>query len=160
EETLTRFLDWGTRNLPDAGEWANSTASSRFQVMTMDGSGRIHRDLAHVGITLPPWNGHTRAGTLTAEPKDTPTVLPVPRYDAPVSCSWTPFYDRNVLLPNGDVVLCCMDYALKHVIGNLLTGDYESLFRSEEVSRIRYVNSQPGFSKCSLCKSCDDARVY
>lgn len=26
-----------------------------------------------------------------------------------------------VLLPNGDLVLCCMDYGLKHIIGNLLT---------------------------------------
>jgi len=26
---------------------------------------------------------------------------------------------RNVLLPNGDVVLCCMDYGLDHILGNL-----------------------------------------
>ena len=26
---------------------------------------------------------------------------------------------QNVLLPNGDVLLCCMDYGMQHVLGNL-----------------------------------------
>jgi hypothetical protein len=161
EETLNKFLEFGRREL--SGQVLRESlksATPRFQVMTMDGSGRIHEDLAHLGIELPAWQGHTRAGTLNAEPEKTPSLRLAPRHDAAVSCSWTPFYDRNVLLPNGDVVLCCMDYSLKHIIGNLLTGDYESLFRSEEMLRIRQVNSQPGFSKCTLCKSCDDAQVY
>ena len=25
---------------------------------------------------------------------------------------------QNVLLPNGDVVLCCMDWSAEHVLGN------------------------------------------
>lgn len=33
--------------------------------------------------------------------------------------------NRHVLLPNGDVVLCCMDYGLKHVLGNLIKDDYQ-----------------------------------
>jgi hypothetical protein len=36
--------------------------------------------------------------------------------------------DHNVLLPNGDVVLCCCDYSLRHNLGNLLVQDYASLF--------------------------------
>jgi sulfatase maturation enzyme AslB (radical SAM superfamily) len=35
---------------------------------------------------------------------------------------------QNVLLPNGDVVLCCNDYGMKHVLGNLMRCDYDSLF--------------------------------
>ena len=38
--------------------------------------------------------------------------------------------NHNVLLPNGDVILCCMDYGLQHVLGNLLLSDYEPLFNS------------------------------
>ncbi len=38
----------------------------------------------------------------------------------------------NVLLPNGEVALCCMDYASKHKIGNLLLNTYEDLFKSQE----------------------------
>lgn len=47
-----------------------------------------------------------------------------------------PKIDHNVLLPNGDVALCCMVYDLKHVIGNLATGTYESLFVSDEYQRV------------------------
>ena len=34
---------------------------------------------------------------------------------------------HNVVLPNGDVVLCCMDYDLKHILGNILEQDYEEI---------------------------------
>ena len=35
-------------------------------------------------------------------------------------------------LPNGDVLLCCVDYAMKHVLGNLREQDYASLFEGEQ----------------------------
>lgn len=60
---------------------------------------------------------------------------------------------HNVLLPNGDVVLCCMDYGMKHRLGNLLASDYHSLFRSEE-----YIKLQRGLTDDSLdilCRHCD-----
>ena len=47
-----------------------------------------------------------------------------------------PKIDHNVLLPNGDVALCCMVYDLKHVLGNLKTRTYESLFTGKEYSRV------------------------
>jgi hypothetical protein len=43
---------------------------------------------------------------------------------------------QNILLANGEVVLCCMDYGLKHILGNLLTSDFKSLYLSEEYKRI------------------------
>lgn len=45
--------------------------------------------------------------------------------------------DQNVMLPNGDVVLCCCDYAQTHVLGNLLKMDYEDLFNSAEYHKIK-----------------------
>jgi len=62
-------------------------------------------------------------------------------------------FDSQVLLPNGDVVICCMDYGNKHVIGNLMTSSYESLFQSEEYNRLLR-----GFKEESidtLCRTCD-----
>ncbi len=44
----------------------------------------------------------------------------------PLKCKSGAF-NRNVLLPNGDVVLCCMDYSLRHVLGNLFDESYENL---------------------------------
>jgi organic radical activating enzyme len=63
--------------------------------------------------------------------------------------------NHNVLLPNGDVVLCCMDYGLQHILGNLLMTDYESLFSGEAFKRI-----QQGLDDDScdvLCRYCDNA---
>jgi radical SAM protein with 4Fe4S-binding SPASM domain len=63
----------------------------------------------------------------------------------------------NVLLPNGDVQLCCMDYGLEHKIGNLLTMSYNDLFTSDEYRRI-----ESGLEDDSidiLCRTCKEA-VY
>jgi len=58
----------------------------------------------------------------------------------------------NVLIPNGDVVLCCCDFGLKHVLGNLTISTYSSLFKSKEFSKI-----MEGLSDNSLdilCRVC------
>lgn len=59
----------------------------------------------------------------------------------------------NVLLPNGDVILCCMDYGMKHVLGNLLLTDYGSLFRSKEFFKIK--KGLRRWSLDILCRYCD-----
>ncbi|MCX6750356.1 MAG: SPASM domain-containing protein [Candidatus Pacearchaeota archaeon] len=62
----------------------------------------------------------------------------------------------NVLLPNGDVVLCCMDYGLKHKLGNLLESSYESLFQTEYFKNMqKAMNSKEGEI---LCRHCSYAR--
>lgn len=42
----------------------------------------------------------------------------------------------NLLLPNGDVLLCCQDYEMKHIIGNLLKSSYQSLFKGREYKKV------------------------
>ena len=59
----------------------------------------------------------------------------------------------NQLLPNGDVVICCMDWQLKYVLGNLLESDYESLFQGKV-----YKNILNGFTDDNseiLCRYCE-----
>lgn len=128
----------------------------KFEVMTMDERGAIHGDLEHLGISLDGWKGISRAGALDVAAIGGQKLHHAPRNENPLSCASTPDYDHNVLLPNGDVVLCCMDYSLKHVIGNLFEQDYETLFASMEMERIRTTNAAAGFSKCTICKSCDN----
>ena len=43
----------------------------------------------------------------------------------------------NILMPNGNVILCCSDYAQKHVLGNLLNQTYDEIYSSIELQRIR-----------------------
>jgi hypothetical protein len=134
---------------------------SEFKIMTMDGSGQIHPALSRFGIKCGQWLGHSRAGSLPeTQIKKQEIYRAPPRHASAVSCAATPFYDHNVLLPNGDVALCCMDYNLKHVIGNLLTKEYYELFVGEALNKVRQANMAPGFSDCSICKACDTAVAY
>lgn len=49
---------------------------------------------------------------------------------------------------------------MKHVFGNLLEVDYYDLFAGAELNRLRRINMTPGFSDCSLCKSCSTTYDY
>lgn len=57
------------------------------------------------------------------------------------------------LLPNGDVALCCMDYGLKHVLGNLIAEDYNSLFTSPEFLKVKRGLADESLD--ILCRYCD-----
>ncbi|MFW8601946.1 SPASM domain-containing protein [Desulfobacterota bacterium M19] len=46
-------------------------------------------------------------------------------------------FNHNVLLPNGDIIVCCMDYAMQYVIGNLTETNYADLFQSTIISEMR-----------------------
>jgi len=56
------------------------------------------------------------------------------------------------LLPDGDVVLCCMDVEKNHVLGNLFESSYSGLFESEQYNNILkgYENDKIK----SICRSC------
>lgn len=131
-----------------------------FQVMTMDTGGKPHQDLDHLGIQLGSWTGHSRAGNVGEDDVAGQGITKMPQHHSAVSCAFTPFYDQNVCLPNGDVVLCCMDYSLKHKIGNLLEQDYYEMFASGGLAKLVSENMTPRFSPDSLCKSCDRAKPH
>ena len=61
--------------------------------------------------------------------------------------------NHNVLLPNGDVVLCCMDFGMKHVLGNLFEDSYEDIIRGEEIRMIKYAMKHDGECLCRECTS-------
>jgi hypothetical protein len=124
--------------------------------MTMDKLGVVHEFLHPYVKQLAGWQGHTRADSLDPEQVKGQALSVTPRNEFALTCRSTPFYDRNVLLPNGDVVLCCMDYNLKHVIGNLLKQTYEEIFAGEPLAEIIKMNEAVGFDKCSICKSCEN----
>lgn len=163
-------------HLPDANsnmkgwkltqEWMNAlemvmTLQHEIQIgaMTMDGSGFVHPSLQHIIGRLPSWQGHTRADSLNVEQIGGQTNISItPRNDFALTCRSTPFYDRNVLLPDGSVVLCCMDYDLKHVIGNLLEQSYEEVMQGKPLQDLIKINETEGFDKCSICKSCENVR--
>ena len=66
-------------------------------------------------------------------------------------------WDKHVLLPNGDVVLCCMDYGLNHVLGNLLEQSYAQIFEGEEFAQVR--QGMVDESVDLICRRCERAKV-
>jgi hypothetical protein len=124
--------------------------------MTMDKTGLVHSDLQSMVGRLSGWVGHTRADSLDVEQVAGQPISITPMNTFSLTCRSTPFYDRNVLLPDGSVVLCCMDYKLKHIIGNLLTQSYEEIMAGKPLAEIIKLNEEAKFNKCSICKSCEN----
>lgn len=63
---------------------------------------------------------------------------------------------HNVLLPDGTLLLCCMDYGMKHILGNLLTQNYEEIYNSEESQKVRRGMKED--TEDILCRKCVNAR--
>ena len=130
------------------------------EAMTMSDNG-VHPAIRHLsGVQVShDWSSsaHDRAGTLPLEQVAGQPLKFSPRHSYPIKCRKTDLYNQGVLLPNGEVLLCCMDYDKKHVMGNLLEHDYQNLFTNPEIIRIKQINALPKYSNESLCKSCVDA---
>lgn len=66
--------------------------------------------------------------------------------------------NHNVLLPDGTVILCCNDYGMKHVLGNLLQSSYEEIMHGECSSFIKRGMTQD-FKADILCRQCSYANL-
>lgn len=99
--------------------------------------------------------------TLTRANNVDPDVAnPLARRTGPIGCTASKDrFDRNVMMPNGDVYLCCMDWSLEHRLGSLATQSYEELFQGEQFRVIlRGMNDESVESICRYCEwSCKDA---
>lgn len=74
-------------------------------------------------------------------------------------CTRSAFYNHNVLLPDGSVLLCCMDYGMRHVYGNLLESDYRELMRNAARREVIKACGQSGGGD-ALCRRCTAAIAY
>jgi radical SAM protein with 4Fe4S-binding SPASM domain len=79
------------------------------------------------------------------------------KYFGRVHCSLiTQQRSAYVMLPDASVHPCCMDFGLRHPLGNLLTQDYSELKDSSEMMRVR--RSARTFSdEYALCRTCEIA---
>jgi radical SAM protein with 4Fe4S-binding SPASM domain len=62
-------------------------------------------------------------------------------------------FECNVMLPNGDLVLCCSDWGLKHIIGNIYERHYDDPIHSKERSKLRTIAAT--YDSNILCKTCE-----
>lgn len=128
-------------------------------LMTMSGNGLTDPKLLGIvpqGIhALGAFQPITRAGNLSNE-NEIFEGQKVPKKTGAIYCSAAPDINHNILLPNGDIVLCCMDYGLERKIGNLFDQSYESLFVSDAYNEILQLQSEEDNEL--MCRYCDCAR--
>lgn len=67
-------------------------------------------------------------------------LFPVQSKQGKLICGKSIDFNQNVMLPNGDVYLCCMDYSLKHKLGNIFETNFNDLTRK---------------SQYKLCRTCE-----
>ena len=138
----------------------NKNIISNFQFITMDEGGLPHDFLKNLLPLLPKFHGYDRAGSLPLEQIEGQKINIKKNIKGRITCSFTSYYDQNVLLPNGDILLCCMDYSKKHIIGNLLhSNTYYDLFKSDSLHNIRIENMDEGTSSPSICRQCERACI-
>lgn len=103
--------------------------------------GALHKDVGQIFSpeSVMKQKMNSRAGYLTKEGVEVGCSSCV--HDGDVMCGRDEYIYNNVMLPNGDVVLCCQDFGMKHILGNLLDESYEKI-------------SPDPLSCYELCKSC------
>ena len=88
---------------------------------------------------------HDRAGNVEERPhKDLDPNVPL------VCATSGREMNHNVLLPDGTVITCCMDYGMTGIFGNLFEQSYEEVLNSPEAQRMR-ATLDKGESICRHC---------
>ena len=118
-----------------------------FYVMCM---GEVHDDIKPYWPEASVPEFWSRAGNLLGEAIIKPELQKyqdrfkhMDHGDAPRTCGCVEDLYHNVVLPNGDVSLCCMDYGLEQIIGNIYTQEYEDIIPKPKTC----------FSLCQRCEN-------
>lgn len=105
------------------------------------------------GKLLVSWDMIDRAGNVKSDEVRSSALK-----KRPLLCNMSAYQNHNILLPNGNLLLCCMDWGIEYVLGNLLSDSYENIMQGERIKEIRREmlakNSRNvGF----LCEKCTSA---
>jgi len=130
----------------------NKENISNFRLTCM---GTVHDKIKHIFPVTPLIDAWGRAGNLKKETELRPEIKDridgkykaAYRGEAPTTCACDEKLYHNVMLPNGDVVLCCMDYNLDHVLGNIFEKSFEDIVPEPE-------------TKYNLCRLCENGKQY
>jgi len=107
-----------------------------FQTMTM---GTLAAELQELFPDTIHRKMYSRAGNLNR----TEGVVQIQVQSEPRTCGCQEKLYHGVLMPNGDISLCCQDYAIQHIHGNLYESSFEDLMPEDG-------------TPFELCKSCEN----
>lgn len=91
-----------------------------------------------------------RAGNIKEECEVSAT-----KKEGEIICRWCAgtALDKNVLLPDGTVLMCSMDFGMQFVLGNLLTEDYEEIAEGKRKILLRKKLQSEEYGDI-LCRNC------
>ncbi len=149
-------LDLLMLHLPDeAGHLSHSTnnvavleaLSKHPNAQCMAMGNQAHADVGHIWEALPKNYGamHDRAGNLGL------IELPKLNHKGAIKCGAAPQLDHPVLLPNGNLALCCCDYSLAHIVGNLAESPLSEIMGGREIQRVMELQRGGGDVICRSC---------
>jgi hypothetical protein len=113
----------------------NQSQIKNFQSATM---GTLAQDLKSLFPNTFRQTMYTRAGNVKRD-----DLVQIASPAVPTTCGCPERLYHGVLLPNGDMSLCCMDYGLKHIHGNLFTQSYDDVIPEDGTS----------FELCETCEN-------
>ncbi len=64
----------------------------------------------------------------------------------------------QVALPNGDLALCCMDFGLRHIVGNIFSQHYVEILNGDKLKNILQIMLCKKNGKI-LCQTCEYAKA-
>ena len=138
---------------------------THIRIMTMDKNGKLSKEILDVfPVDKIPFQfkAISRASNLDDDgvKRKAPTMT---NYEGGVGmktgkiiCKSNSLHN-NVLIPNGDVHLCCMDYGLEAKVGNLLENDYDYLHNGEEMKYITDRMTDDSLEGDIICRRCENA---
>jgi hypothetical protein len=135
-----------TLHLPDEEKYANHPVTdsyikllehirdSNIPYLRVVSMGTVPENIRHIFPEVQHAVMFSRAGNLQKEELLKPRLVELrDKYittdngEGDISCASPEGTHHTVVLPNGDVTICCQDYELKHVLGNILQQEYTDL---------------------------------
>lgn len=110
--------------------------------------GSLPRSLSHMEGKMRHNGLHTRAGNVVH------MTTPKQKH-GPLRCGPAPDLKNNVLLPSGELLVCCMDYSIRHVIGNLAEESWDAIHAGAKKAAFAELMR----SGDCLCRTCEFAEA-
>ena len=162
-------------HLPDKNNYANIPVTSDYYVMLekfltarkANGSPFVDRANAQCEPNpdvLKAVHGRTRISWDTimdwaGNIEDAP-ILSSPVKYGKIFCEVSAGLNHNILLPDGSVTLCCMDWGMRHVLGNLLNDNYDDIVNGKTLLKIRADMDSNTGNRDFLCRKCTSAMYF
>jgi hypothetical protein len=119
--------------------------------------GELHDAIKYIVPSSSILTPHDRSGNLQ---NDDSRIIKHEYNSGYIKCGHTFLFNFNegsgVLLCDGSIALCCSDFGLKHILGNLFTQSWQEIMQGEEMKKV--IKGLSDESIDILCRKCAIAR--